>query len=176
MGKSYIVDNKLVEFAYATIKSTDIVDDLKRALCVVLGSDADLTTDLLAQCLCISRRTMFRYRDELNAIMHGEEDSREKWGGRRNALLTEKEEKSFLNKWETKALRGEITDAKAIRNDLVEIVGHSVAQASVYNLLERNGWRKLKPDTCHPKSDPAVREEFKKKSQNFWYPPSISKT
>ncbi|MDR0572159.1 MAG: winged helix-turn-helix domain-containing protein [Rickettsiales bacterium] len=167
MSKSYIPDSKLVEFAFKTIKSADLADDLKRGLCVVLGSEADLTTDLLAQCLCISRRTVFRYRDELDSLMHGEEDPRDKWGGRRNSILTEKEEKNFLTKWETKALRGELTDAKVIRNDLSEVVGHSVALSTVYNLLGRNSWRKLKPDTCHPKSDPAVREELKKNPRAF---------
>jgi hypothetical protein len=32
----------------------------------------------------------------------------------------------------------------------------------VYRLLERHGWRKVAPDTHHPKSDPAAQEEWKK--------------
>jgi hypothetical protein len=45
---------------------------------------------------------------------------------------------------------------------LIDYVGRPIALASTYNLLKRNVWRKLKHDTYHPKSDPAVRAEFKK--------------
>ena len=34
----------------------------------------------------------------------------------------------------------------------------------MYRLLARHGWRKVAPDTRHPKSDLAVQEEWKKNS------------
>ncbi len=32
------------------------------------------------------------------------------------------------------------------------------------NLLARHGWRKIAPDTTHPKGDLLVREDWKKNS------------
>jgi hypothetical protein len=34
-----------------------------------------------------------------------------------------------------------------------------------YCLLTRHGWRKIQPDTKHPKSDPALQDELKKFSE-----------
>ena len=39
---------------------------------------------------------------------------------------------------------------------------HPVAASVVYRMLARHGWRKVAPDTRHPKSDPLVQEEWKK--------------
>ena len=175
MGRQYIVSDKLVSFALNVIKTNTCVEDVKRALCVLLPVEFEATTDKVAYLLQINRRTVFRYRGELESIMCGEEDPRDNWGGRRNSLISMEQEASFLSDWETKALKGELIDAKTIHNALVEIVGHPFALATTYNILNRNGWRKVKPDTCHPKSDPAAREEFKKKSQNYWRPPSKRK-
>jgi hypothetical protein len=44
----------------------------------------------------------------------------------------------------------------------VERLGRSIPLSTTYRLLARHGWRKIQPDTKHPKSDPAVQEEFKK--------------
>ena len=40
----------------------------------------------------------------------------------------------------------------------------------VDRLLERHGWRKVAPDTHHPKSDPAAQEEWKKNCRKCWRP------
>jgi hypothetical protein len=35
-------------------------------------------------------------------------------------------------------------------------------------MLARHGWRKVAPDTRHPKSAPLVQEEWKKNSPKHW--------
>jgi hypothetical protein len=36
-------------------------------------------------------------------------------------------------------------------------------------MLARNGWRKVTPDTRHPKADPAAQDEFKKnRGKDSW--------
>ena len=45
-----------------------------------------------------------------------------------------------------------------------------MAASVVYRLLARHGWRKVAPDTRHPKSDPLVQEEWKKNFPKHWQP------
>jgi transposase len=170
MRKHYVVESGLLSFAHKTIETTDNADNLRRALCVVLSNDWGFTANDIATLLKIGRRTVFRYRDEIYDIYSENEDPRNNWGGRRTSILTESEEHKFLENFKDKALKGELIDVKLIHNSLIEHVGRQVSLASTYNLLERNGWRKLTPNKCHPKSDSSVQEEFKKKCQKYWSP------
>jgi hypothetical protein len=43
-----------------------------------------------------------------------------------------------------------------------------IPPSTVYRLLARHGWRKIAPDTCHPKRDVEAQETFKKTSQKIW--------
>lgn len=174
MARHYIVDKKLLSFAYQTLEQTSSLDDYKRALCVVLAGDTGLTTDTIANIMRINRSTVFRYRDEITDMFNGGEDPRLLWGGRRNSLLSVAEEGKILRYFQDKAFKGELVDIKLIHQKIEEYVGHSISLSSTYNLLHRNGWRKLSPDTCHPKCNPAVQEQFKKKFQKYWFPPSKS--
>src|SRR5487761_739939 len=56
------------------------------------------------------------------------------------------------------------------RAELAETLGRKVAPSVVYRLLARQGWRKVAPDTRHPKSDPLAQAEWKKNSPRRWQP------
>jgi len=92
------------------------------------------------------------------------------WGGRRRELMTFDEEKKFLEPWAQQAKDGGILVVSVIRAALAQHLGRSVKASIVYRLLERHGWRKVAPDTHHPKSDPAAQEEWKKNSRKHWQP------
>src|SRR4030042_86863 len=55
---------------------------------------------------------------------------------------------------------------------LVEKLGRSIPMSTTYRLLARHGWRKVQPDTKHPKSKPVIQEEFKKTPPGLWQPPA----
>jgi transposase len=96
---------------------------------------------------------------------------RRSWGGRRKALLTAAEEKGFLASWEERAKAGELVVLSALRRALGERVGHGVAPSVLYRLVARNGWRKVAPDTRHPKTDLVAQQEWKKKRfRKCWQP------
>ena len=57
-----------------------------------------------------------------------------------------------------------------LRAALAQQLGRPVAASVVYRLLARHGWRKVAPDTRHPKSDPDCQEEWKKNSPKCWRP------
>jgi transposase len=86
------------------------------------------------------------------------------WGGRRQSLLTSEEEVAFLKPWLASAATGNLVVVSPIRVALAQRLGQPVKPSVVYRLLARHGWRKVAPDTRHPKSQPEVQEAWKKTS------------
>ena len=67
-----------------------------------------------------------------------------------------------------KAERGGVLVVPPIHAAYEERIGSSVAASTVYRMLARHGWRKVTPDTCHPKRDVQAQEAFKKNSMKHW--------
>ena len=93
------------------------------------------------------------------------------WGGRRHCSMTIEEEREFLAQWIEKATIGGVLTVPPIHAALMKRLGRDIPMSTTYRLLARHNWRKVQPDTKHPKSDPAVQDEFKKKSPKRWQPP-----
>ncbi len=85
-------------------------------------------------------------------------------GGRRKAMMSREEEEAFLAPFFRRAETGSIATAGEIREALENRVGHAVHETSVYRLLKRNGWRKVKPRPYHVQADAQAQEDFKKNS------------
>jgi hypothetical protein len=62
------------------------------------------------------------------------------------------------------AAKGGILVVSQIKPALEKALGRPMALSSAYNVLHRNGWRKLAPDKRHPQSDPTAQEAWKKNS------------
>lgn len=91
-------------------------------------------------------------------------------GGRRRFLLSVEEEVLLLTAIEQQAAKGLIKTAGDIRS-MVEIkVGKKVSDDYLWDLLNRNGWKKKMPRPHHPKRNIAVQQEFKKNSPPVWLP------
>ena len=73
------------------------------------------------------------------------------------------EEQVFLAAWKSKAEQGQLVVVTPLRAALEEELGRRVKPSVVYRLLERHHWRKVAPDTRHPKAEPSVQDEWKKK-------------
>ena len=61
-------------------------------------------------------------------------------------------------------------DLDSFRSALAERVGHPVKASVLWRLLARHGWRKVAPDTRHPKNDPRIMKAWKKNSRKRWQP------
>ena len=144
------------------------VMDLRKALSVLLVAEAGLDAIQASEILGISERTVFRNR---SSVRNQGERRRNTWGGRRHYSMTIKEEQDFLRTWEAKANEGGVLSVPPIHAALVERLGRSIPMSTTYRLLARHGWRKVQPDTKHPKSNPEIQEEFKKNSPRLWRPP-----
>ena len=145
------------------------VSEYRKALSVILVAEYGLDADRTAEALGTSRRTV--YRDRSN-IRNQDDTSKRTWGGRRNSSMTIEEERLFLYQWQEQATRGGVLTVPPIHAALIERLGHTIPLSTTYRLLARHGWRKVQPDTKHPKSDPAAQDEFKKNSRKQWLPPA----
>ena len=144
------------------------VMELRKALSVLLIAEAGLDAGKAADILGISERTVFRNR---GGIRNQDEGARNTWGGRRHYRMTIEEEREFLCDWEARANEGGVLSVPPVHAALVEKLGRSMPMSTTYRLLARHGWRKVQPDTKHPKSDPGIQQEFKKNSPRLWRPP-----
>lgn len=86
-------------------------------------------------------------------------------------MMTIEEEKAFLAPWAEQARDAGVLVVSPVRAALAEKLGRKkVAASVVYRLLARHGWRKVAPDTRHPKSDPDAQAEWKKNFRKRWLP------
>jgi len=139
--------------------------ELRKALSVLLIAELGLDSDKAAEILGTSKRTVFRNRRNIRS----QSASQKTWGGRRHCSMSIEEEREFLSQWTDTATAGQVLSVPPIHAALVERLGHATPTSTTYRLLARHGWRKVQPDTKHPKNDP---EEFKKNSPKLWMPPA----
>ena len=91
-------------------------------------------------------------------------------GGRRRSLLSIPEEEEVFRSIENNAAKGLIKTANDIRSLIESKVGKAVSDDYLWDLLNRNGWKKKMPRPHHPKRSAAQQQEFKKNSPNVWQP------
>ena len=87
-------------------------------------------------------------------------------------MLSLDDEARLLNAIEQKAARGLIKTANDIRVMVEAKVGKPVSDDYLWDLLNRNGWKKKMPRPHHPKRNVAEQLEFKKNSLIVWLPSS----
>lgn len=164
------IDQQLVERAQEIAASATNLRQLRAAQAVLLPALTGATLEQTAAVLGVGRATVPRLQARLRQEMRSGGASGKRWGGRRRELMTFGEEQAFLSPWEEQAKVGGVLVVSAIRAALAQRLGRPIVASVVYRLLERHGWRKVAPDTRHPKSDPQLQEEWKKNSPRRWEP------
>lgn len=170
MARPRRVDMAMVAQAQALAVEAKTVDDLRCAQAVLLPALLDATLEQTAAALGVGRATVARYQSRLRERVARPSRARPQWGGRRRAAITLEEERRFLAPWARLSAEGGMLVVSPLRAELAQRLGHPVASSVVYRLLARHGWRKVAPDTRHPKSDPAAQQEWKKNSPARWQP------
>jgi transposase len=169
VARHSLVDAYEVQSAKQLRDQATTVAEFRKALSVILIAEYGLKADQAAAALGTSRRTIFRDRSNIRS----QDDTPKKtWGGRRNCSLSIEEEREFLSQWQERAAAGGVLTVPPLHAALVERLGHDIPMSTTYRLLARHGWRKVQPDTKHPKSDPAMQDEFKKNFRKQWLPPA----
>ena len=170
MSRPRRIDPADVKRAQLTAASSTSVETLRQCQAVLLPALFGATLEQTAAVLGVGRATVARlqttFREQGTAVASPARN----WGGRRQSLLTPEEEAAFLKPWLEKAAVGSLVVVSPLRAALAQRLGKPVKPSVVYRLLARHGWRKVAPDTRHPKSKPEVQEEWKKNSPKRWQP------
>ena len=170
MARPRLVDARVVEHAKALASKAQTTEELRRAQAVLLPALLDATLEQTAMVLGVGRATVARYQAKVGRRLTHPAELEPEWGGRRRAALSLEEEREFLQPWAELAAEGGMLVVAPLRAALAQKLGRAVTHSVVYRMLARHGWRKVAPDTRHPKSDPAAQEEWKKNSPKLWRP------
>jgi transposase len=163
------IDKELERKATDAVNNPESVTEFRSAQAVLLPAVMGATLEQTARLLGVSRASVHRLQARFRQRMQTGKPP-PCWGGRRRSLMTFDEEKEFLEPWAQRAKVGGILVVSVIRAALAQHLGRPIKPSVVYRLLERHGWRKVAPDTHHPKSDPAAQEEWKKNFRKCWRP------
>jgi transposase len=164
-----VISKKERKWAEKLRDNAKTVSEYQKALCVILISELGLDAKKVSWLLGTSRSTLFRSRRQ---ICSTGKLQRKEWGGRRHCHMTEEEENAFLAPWESKATSGGVLSVIPIHEALKKRIGCDISVSTTYRLLARHNWRKVQPDTKHPKGDPGLQKAFKKNSAKLWLPPA----
>jgi transposase len=160
---------ELVKRARVAAERATSIEELRAAQAVLLPAQTGATLTQTAALLGVGRASVGRLRAQFRRTAVAGPQPRN-WGGRRNALLTVQEEAAFLAPWLEAARSGGMLVVSPLRAALAAKLGRPIKASVIYRLLARHDWRKVAPDTKHPKSDPAAQEDWKKNSRKNWQP------
>lgn len=170
MARPRQIDMALVAQAQALAIEAATLEELRCAQAVLLPAMFDATLEDTAAALGMGRATVVRLQTRLRRRLAKPTEAQPMWGGRRRASMSFEEERNFLAPWAKQSEAGGVLVVSPLRAALAQELGRPVAASVVYRMLARHGWRKVAPDTRHPKSDPLVQEEWKKNCPKHWQP------
>jgi transposase len=166
------VDRTVVEHAKGLAARAGTIEELRCAQAVLLPALLNATLEQTAAALGVGRASVGRYQRKIRKRLTHPAQLEPQWGGRRHAAMSEEEEREFLEPWAEQSADGGMLVVAPLRAALAQRLGRPVTHSVVYRLLARHGWRKVAPDTRHPKSDPFEQEQWKKNFQRCWRPAS----
>lgn len=168
MARPRRIQLDLVAQARQVARQTQDLTRYRQALAVLLPADLSASLEQTAQVLGVGRATVHRLQVQFRRQRPSEGAPRKSWGGRRRALLSPQAENDFLKPWAAQAQTGGVLVVAPLRAALAQRLGRPVAASVVCRFLARHGWRKVAPDTRHPKADPQVQEDWKKNCRKCW--------
>jgi transposase len=100
---------------------------------------------------------------------HPSPQPRQPHGGRRRQRMTPEQERAFLEPWAAEARSAGMLIVPPLHQALEAHLGKAIHHSQVYRMLARHGWRKVAPDSTHPKTDVQAQDAWKKNSRK-WSP------
>lgn len=170
MARPRRTDEQLVASARQVVRQAQDLREFRQALAVLLPAELNASLEQTAQMLGVGRATVPRLQSAFLRRRDDAQVSHQGWGGRRRTLMSEQEEQEFLRPWAEQAVAGGVLVLSPIRAALAQRLGRKIATSVIYRFLARHGWRKVAPDTRHPKSDPQIQEAWKKNFRKTWRP------
>lgn len=170
MARPRFLDPRLAEHAKRLAAQAATAEELRCAQAVLLPALLGATLEQTASALGVGHATVSRYQAKVRRRLTDPARLEPKWGGRRREAMSIEQEREFLQPWAESSADGGMLVVAPLRAALAKALGRPVAHSVVYRLLARHGWRKVAPDTRHPKSDPLEQEQWKKNCLACWRP------
>jgi transposase len=168
MSRPAKVTDDMIQEARQIVKEAKTARELRTGLSVLIPKAYGVTNSEAANVLGLGLATVVRMQQQIRNQVSGKVETKGSWGGRRRETMTIEEETDFLSSWVEKAASGGVLVVPPIQAALEERLGYSIARSTVYRMLARHGWRKVAPDTYHPKRDEQAQEDFKKTLPKRW--------
>ena len=168
MARPAQLTSEMEQAALQKVNEAKSARELRTGLSVLIPKRCGCTNAVVGELLGIGIATVVRMQRQIREQVDGTLKEKGKWGGRRRQLMSMAEEEAFLKPWVEQAEHGGVLVVPPIHKALEERLGRTVHLSTVYRLLARHGWRKVEPDTCHPKRDEEAQDAFKKTSHKFW--------
>ncbi len=165
MARTIRYDENEVKAALNLVAEAKTIQELRQGQSILLPVLTGATMEMTAEILGLSRDRVCVIRRQFSELLQaGSLIIGERRGGRHRELMSLEDEKAFLAPWVEQAEIGGVLIVSPIHLAFEERIGHKVPKSTVYRLLARHGWRKVTPDTRHPRSDASAQEDFKKNS------------
>lgn len=156
-----------IEQARAQIKVARTAAELRAAQAVLLPLELGLTLEQTATAIGRSVGATCRLRMNYCAVSSGNRPpARAKTELRNRAKATFEAEAAALDAVLHNANLGGVVIIPRLKPEIEAALGKTMALSGIYRMLHRHQWRKLAPDTQHPKGDPEARAVWKKNSPN----------
>ena len=166
MPRKAHLSTTVVQLALETAQKAKEPDLLRMAQTVIAPTILDVSDRTTGQIIGRSRATVVRLRKRFRELCEGREPQERNWGGRRYGYMTIEQERQFLSQFIEQASSGGILVVSQIQRAFEAMVGHKVAQTTIYRMLDRHDWRTIIPRPRHPKSSTEAQEGFKKTPEN----------
>jgi transposase len=133
----------------------------RRRIQMVLLRESGMTQPAIAAAMGVSLSTVNRAhmaydQGGINALKP------KPCGGRLRENMPMADEKALLARFAKAAGAGEMLNIHDLKMAYEQAIGHETSKSTVYNLLDRHGWRKLMPRPFHPQQDVEAQNAFKK--------------
>jgi regulator of RNase E activity RraA len=163
MPKKTKVSSEVLQLATQAAQKAKTSDDLRMAQAVLIPGLLDIPDRITGQIVGRSRGTVVQLRKKFSAFKQSRDRN---WGGRRYGYMTIEQERQFLSQFLDQASHGGILVVSDIQRAFEALVGHKVAQSTIYRMLDRHDWRTIIPRSRHPNSNTEAQEGFKKTPEN----------
>ena len=157
------------KWARALVASAKIAEELRHAQAILLPLELGLSLEQTAQAIGRSVSATCKLRNRRRREVAGElAPKKSKRELRNRAVADLGRESAILDVVLAGSEQGGVIVIPALKPAFERALGRPVALSTLYRILARHGFRKLAPDTAHPKGDPLKREEWEKNSPASW--------
>ena len=157
------------KWARALVASAKTAEELRHAQAILLPLELGLSLEQTAQAIGRSVSATCKLRNRRRREAAGElAPKKSKRELRNRAIADLGRESAILDVVLAGSEQGGVIVIPALKPAFEKALGRPVALSTLYRILARHGFRKLAPDTAHPKGDPLKREEWKKNSPASW--------